>query len=53
MERRSKDHEIQPTAIGLKVVPQDQVFVDIDHLETVFDLASKGLNAEKNRILEQ
>lgn len=38
-------------AIGLKVVPKEQVFVDMEHLDTVFDLATKGLTAEKERIL--
>lgn len=40
-------------AIGLKVVPQEHVFVDMEHLDTVFDLAVKGLTAEKERILDQ
>lgn len=40
-------------AVGLKVVPQEQVYVDMEHLETVFDLAGKGLLAEKERILGQ
>ena len=40
-------------AAGLKVVLQDDVFVDMEHLETVFDLAGKGLLAEKERILGQ
>lgn len=38
-------------AIGLKVVPQEHVFMDAEHLDTVFDLATKGLTAEKERIL--
>lgn len=40
-------------ATGLKVVLQDDVFVDMEHIETVFDLAGKGLLAEKARILGQ
>ncbi|MGQ0285828.1 CII family transcriptional regulator [Pasteurellaceae bacterium 22721_9_1] len=40
-------------AIGLKVVPQEHIFVDMEHLDTVFDLAAKGLNAEKERILNK
>lgn len=39
-------------AVGLKVVPQDAVFMDMDHLDTVFDLAAKGLAAEKERMLD-
>lgn len=38
-------------ALGYKIVPQDHVYVDVEHLETVFDLAGKGLLAEKERIL--
>lgn len=38
-------------AIGLKVVPQEHVFMDMAHLDTVFDLATKSLTAEKERIL--
>lgn len=38
-------------ALGYKIVPQDHVFVDVEHLDMVFDLATKGLVAEKERIL--
>ncbi len=38
-------------ALGYKIVPQDHVYVDVEHLDTFFDLATKGLVAEKERIL--
>lgn len=38
-------------ALGFKIVPQEHVFVDVEHLDTVFDLAAKGLASEKERIL--
>ena len=52
------DRRIEKTAkllfaLGFKLVPQSDVFMDVEHIETVFDLAGKGLLAEKERILGQ
>ena len=52
------DRRIEKTAkllfaLGFKLVPQSDVFMDVEHIETVFDLAGKGLLAEKARILGQ
>ena len=52
------DRRIEKTAkllfaLGFKLVPQSDVFMDVEHIETGFDLAGKGLLAEKERILGQ
>ena len=52
------DRRIEKTAkllfaLGFKLVPQSDVFMGVEHIETVFDLAGKGLLAEKERILGQ
>lgn len=38
-------------ALDCKAVSQDSVMAEVDHLDTLFDFAAKGLAAEKERIL--